>query len=174
MFLVSSAYDCNVLKSMFSSLSNASLVRSITSYIVFSFNSTFPRCLTASEKAAIISFKFSLSISSLTTFAILTKLKPYKGPEAPPTLDINVIPVDLNNDFISVSSRPCSNASNPLTIFTPWSPSPMARSKSVNSLSFSLKVSTKLSSLVFMSCTFIEKSPHYLYFYLKITTCCWS
>ncbi len=69
----------------------------MTSYIVFSSRVTLPRCATASSNAFNIAIRLSWSISSLATCDILTKLKPYKGPEAPPTLDINVIPVDLSN-----------------------------------------------------------------------------
>ena len=62
------------------------------------------------------------------------KAVPYKGPAAPPTVDMRVFATVLSTPEMSASStlsRAASAAVKPRSMFSPWSPSPMARSRSM-------------------------------------------
>ena len=55
---------------------------------------------------------------------------PYKGPAAPPTLDMSVVAMSLSTSPTwprgsSSASRRAMTAVNPRAMFSPWSPSPI-------------------------------------------------
>ena len=68
-------------------------------------------------------------------FAPRRNAVPYRGPAAPPTVDIRVLATSFSTSATvcgSWAARASTTAPKPRSRFSPWSPSPIWRSKSIN------------------------------------------
>ena len=108
----------------------------MASSMVFSPVVDLPRCLIpsmAASKAALISSAVSSSFP-LEVIPAFMNAVPYNGPDAPPTVETNVMPTPFKMSSMFFSSNVgnfSSTAFMPRLMLIPWSPSPMAWSISV-------------------------------------------
>ncbi len=103
--------------------------------MVLSPGSAAPSFLIAASPAANASANSAGSaVAPGSAAPIARKALPYSGPEAPPTLEISVLPVLVRTaptEAGSRVSRTAETAVKPRRRFLPWSPSPIAESSSV-------------------------------------------